>query len=488
MPIIVKCHCGKSYQVPDNAAGKQIRCKGCNTLVPVPLADASTANDKASPLVAQPVVDQPVVAQPVVARPVVATPVQQTSANRPSSSASSGDSIFPPLPPSSPMDYSYPAASTAYPQTPMASQASNYGYGQSTRSPKPINANAIVAWIVGGIVLALVLFVALIVGIVYMATPRSNEIARTTPSTTAPRNFNPGQTVTAPLQQGPSGTPSFTNPLAAPRPDFSRTLEGGVKFGSTKCSSPGPGGQTVMNVYLPSGTHANGSLGCVLVAPAGTNLLIGNSVDGADYHAETLPYAKAGYVAIQYSLDGDADTDNPNVSEMQRAFREFRSSNAGLWNVMKAIEFVKAQMPEVNSSRIYLAGHSSAGTVSLLASGRTSVAGCLAYAPCTDPEAFHKPFANEPEVERLFPGYKLFDQVNSPIKMAPTLRVPLFVFQAMDDSVTSVAETRRYVETVKRTNNKVEYVEVASGDHYDSMISQGIPAGIQWLRRVDGAK
>ncbi len=483
MPIIVKCSCGKSYQAPDHAAGKNIRCTGCSQLVPVPKADA--LQDALRPAAAQPVVAKPVVAQPVVAQPVKPA----SASNRPNSSASSSDSIFPPMPSASPMDYGYPPASTPYSPTPYASQSPNYGYGPASQAPKSINANAIIAWIVGGVVFVFVLFVAVIVGLVYMVGTKSGGVVQAKASSpyTPPTTNPPDQgNVVGTLQ--PNGSPSIPNRFSAPRPTFGRTLEGGVKFGSTKYSMPGPGGKTEMNIYLPPGTHSNGSLGCVLVAPAGTNLLMGNSVDGADYHAETLPYAKAGYVVIQYSLDGEADTDNPNVREMQRAFREFQSSSAGLWNVLKVIEFVKAQMPEVNSSRIYLAGHSSAGTVSLLASGRTSVAGCLAYAPCTDPEAFHKPFASEPEVEQLFPGYKAFDRVNSPINMAATLRVPLFIFQARDDSVTNVAETRRYVETVKRSNQKVEYVEVASGDHYDSMISQGIPAGIQWLKKNDVSK
>ncbi|MFO0939649.1 MAG: prolyl oligopeptidase family serine peptidase [Pirellulales bacterium] len=508
MPIIVNCSCGKSYQAPDHAAGKKIRCNGCGSLIPVPQSEqtisdnsrAQTASGK--PVVSQPVVAQPVVAQPVVAQPVVAQPVARPStANRPTSAAGSADSLFPPMPTSSPMDYGYPQAQTPYPPSPYPASTPNYMYGQSSQAPKSINAGAIIAWIIGGVGLVFVLFVALIVGIIYLAgssssgiTHAKNNAGPTSSRASAPEggrvgNAGPGgnSSATSGLSV-PSNASITVNGFTAPRPTFSQSLEGGVKFGSSKYSTVGPGGNTAMNVYLPTGEHAKGSLGCVLVAPAGTNLLMGNSVEGSDYHAETLPYAKAGYVVVQYSLDGHADTDNPNVREMQRAFREFQSSNAGLWNILKVMEFLRLQMPEVNVGRIYLAGHSSAGTVALLNSGRTSIAGCLAYAPCTDPEAFHKPFENQPEVEKLFPGYKTFDRVNSPIKLASTMRVPAFIFQARDDSVVNVVETRRYVDAVKKTNMKVEYLEVPNGDHYDSMISQGIPAGIQWLKRVDAGK
>jgi hypothetical protein len=88
------------------------------------------------------------------------------------------------------------------------------------------------------------------------------------------------------------------------RPTFQPSFPSGVQLARTRLTGSGPGEQTQMNIYLPAGEHAARSLGCVLVAPAGTNLLVGNSLDGDDYHDETLPYAEAGFVTIQYSLDG----------------------------------------------------------------------------------------------------------------------------------------------------------------------------------------
>src|SRR5438105_11027998 len=35
-----RCACGAGYRVPDNAAGRKVRCKHCEALVPVPLQEA----------------------------------------------------------------------------------------------------------------------------------------------------------------------------------------------------------------------------------------------------------------------------------------------------------------------------------------------------------------------------------------------------------------------------------------------------------------
>ncbi|MCA9058857.1 MAG: prolyl oligopeptidase family serine peptidase, partial [Planctomycetaceae bacterium] len=225
-----------------------------------------------------------------------------------------------------------------------------------------------------------------------------------------------------------------------------------------------------------------------LVAPAGTNLLQGNPLDGADYHDETLPYAEAGFLSIQYSLDG-AVYNEDDTAEMTKAYRQFRAAGAGTVNTRCVIEFVKQRLPEVDPRRIYVAGHSSAGTVSLLAAETfpNDVAACIAYAPCSDPEAFH---ADAPGflLNTIFPGFRSLDQHYSPIRKADQLKCPLFLFQATDDSVVEAAETKKMAEAARKHNNQVTYSEVGFGDHYDSMIQQGIPKAISWLRTIDASR
>ena len=292
-----------------------------------------------------------------------------------------------------------------------------------------------------------------------------------------------------------SGIPDVAGVQVSPsifpeRPDFQPAFASGIQLARTRLIGSGPAEKTQMNIYLPAGQHSDRSLGCVLVAPAGTNLLIGNSMDGDDYHDETLPYAEAGFVAIQYSLDGPVrDMETASDGEFSAAYKLFKAAGAGTLNTKCVIEFVKARLPEVDPSRIYTAGHSSAGTVSLLAAEyHSEVCACIAYAPCSDTEAFHADISSARGVNLLLPGISEFDRQFSPLVNAARLKCPLFVFQARDDSVVEVQETKRFVDRVRQTNAQVEYVEVAFGEHYDSMIEQGIPRAVQWLKAIDVSK
>jgi hypothetical protein len=48
--------------------------------------------------------------------------------------------------------------------------------------------------------------------------------------------------------------------------------------------------------------------------------------------------------------------------------------------------------------------------------------------------------------------------------------------------------SQRFVEQARAHNQQVEYIEVESGDHYDSMIEGGIPRAVQWLKKIDAAR
>ena len=62
------------------------------------------------------------------------------------------------------------------------------------------------------------------------------------------------------------------------------------------------------------------------------------------------------------------------------------------------------------------------------------------------------------------------------------------MFQARDDSVVKAGETKRFVDQARAHNPQVEYVEVDFGEHYESMIQQGIPRAVQWLKNIDAEK
>jgi dienelactone hydrolase len=252
---------------------------------------------------------------------------------------------------------------------------------------------------------------------------------------------------------------------------------------------PGHGG--AMYLYLPPGQHAVGSLPCVLFTGAGTDLLQGYEfLDGlreSEDEKEVLPYAQAGIAVLAYELDGPAW----ERSEAD-AYRAFRSSCAGLVNARNALEFVLARVPEVNPRQIYAAGHSSAGTMALLfAEHEPRLAGCVAYAPCSDVQDFVS--EDMPGfVLRLrameMPGLTDFIVQSSPRTHESRLNCPLFLFHADDDSNVPASESRNFAARLKALGKDVTHKTVPSGDHYDSMLQEGIPAGIEWIKARAGQR
>jgi dipeptidyl aminopeptidase/acylaminoacyl peptidase len=236
--------------------------------------------------------------------------------------------------------------------------------------------------------------------------------------------------------------------------------------------TPGHGGW--LYLYLPPGQHPPKSLPCILIAPAGSTLVAGMDLAEGD-QPEHIPYVKAGCAVLAYELDG------PESDEPQEAYTAFRNARAGLVNGRNALEYVLAKVPEVDPARIYAAGHSSAATHALLfAAHEPRLAGVMAYAPATDLPKRMGP--QLPIFRFIMPGVVDFVTQSSPSTHAASIKCPTFLFHAEDDGNCPIADTTAFAEQLKRQGTDVKYVTVASGDHYDSMINEGIPAGIQWLK------
>ncbi len=488
MAVRVSCSCGRTLNLADTLRGKKIRCPDCSAVLTVPAAESSAAptGSVSSP--------QQSPGPPRRAmRSSEESPPSQGNTSR--SAAKPKGSAQPKKPanrgrkrPSVPNEYEYadsddvewldddaldswdesPFDAASMPGRPTqgskAGRRSGAAPGSAGRSGIP-NVMKVL------LIVAAVSIVPVLAGIGYVVL----------------RSTGGGSSG--------AGIPDVANVTVKPdifpqRPTFQPSFPSGVQLARTRLSGSGPGEQTQMNIYLPAGEHAARSLGCVLVAPAGTNLLVGNSLDGEDYHDETLPFAEAGFVTIQYSLDGPVrDLETASDGEFSAAYKLFKAAGAGTLNTRCVIEFVKSRLPEVDPARIYTAGHSSAGTVSLLAGEyHSDVAACIAYAPCSDTEAFHADISGAFGVNLLLPGIKEFDRQFSPIGNVQKLKCPLFVFQARDDSVVDAGETKRFVDQARAHNQQVEYVEVDFGEHYDSMIQQGIPRAVQWLKNIDAEK
>jgi dienelactone hydrolase len=269
-------------------------------------------------------------------------------------------------------------------------------------------------------------------------------------------------------------------PGAFPAMGEGRLVEGsGVRLHDLGGASSLVGGKTKLRILVPAGEHAAASLPCVLVAPAGTNLLNGTELDDGFYLDEILPYAEAGMVVVLYSLDGPIDGDNEG-----EAYTAFRAASAGVANGTFAYECASMMIPQVDPARIYSAGHSSAGTLSLLlAAHLPDLAGSIAYAPACDVAALHADSVKSPFASLGFPGLAEFVKRSSPLTHAAKVKVPLYLFAAEDDEMLAPAELENYARKVEEAGGVVEVKMVPAGGHYQAMIDQGIPSGIEWIRR-----
>ncbi len=248
-----------------------------------------------------------------------------------------------------------------------------------------------------------------------------------------------------------------------------------------------PGYYSRLRIYTPSGSHRPHSLPCILIAPAGTNLISGSHMDNDAKHPEHIPYVLAGYAVVAFELDGEYPSKKPTDAQVRRGFKEFAAAGAGLVNARNALEYVLAKVPEVDPNRIFAAGHSSAGTLALLfAEHERRLRGCVAFAPVNSlPTHFGR---DASLLCRLIPDMNAFMVKSSPKTHAGDLHCPLFLFHARDDSIVPVTESMRFVRTLKSYSKDVTFELVASGDHYDAMINDGIPRAIEWLAAHGGVE
>jgi dipeptidyl aminopeptidase/acylaminoacyl peptidase len=145
------------------------------------------------------------------------------------------------------------------------------------------------------------------------------------------------------------------------------------------------------------------------------------------------------------------------------------------------------KVPEVNPKQIYAAGHSSAGTHALLfAEHEPRLAGVIAYAPAVNVAERFGPALRAFAFQ--MPGVIDFAAQSSPDTHRERLRCPTFLFHAEDDTNCPIDKTRKFVDQLKEQGTDVTFITVPTGDHYQSMIDEGIPAAIKWLRQRERSK
>ena len=271
-----------------------------------------------------------------------------------------------------------------------------------------------------------------------------------------------------------------------------KTYPSGVKrfFLRVSANPKLPGHQMKMQVFLPEGKHADRSLPCVVIAPAGTPMIHGASISANEqYDDETLPYAEAGFVVIHYSIDGglpegaDSADDESMMGLIGEAYPAFKASGAGVVNGRNAVEYA-TKLKMVDPQKISCAGHSSAGSLSLLlAAHEPRIHRCVAFAAAYDLESRMGDLGSNIMMRTLLPGIREFITETSPTTHIDKITCPTLVFHARDDSNVPFSDAEAYVGKMKAANKDVTFETTPSGDHYNSMINPGIPTAIRWLKQ-----
>lgn len=238
-------------------------------------------------------------------------------------------------------------------------------------------------------------------------------------------------------------------------------------------------------VYLPPDIAPSSPVPCILVPPAGSNLLTGMKIDSTDTipNPEHEPYVKAGFAVITFSLDGDLRRREQSTNmEVKMAHQDFKKSKAGLVNCVHAFLETQAVIPGIDKNNIFIAGHSSAGTLSLLfAEHYPQIKGCMAYAPSVDLKKSMAEFV--PELKPLIPEIEDFLRLSSPQTHIKDLKCPVFLFHSRGDQVTSFQNSYQFASQLTAQGTDVEFVAGAGSDHYQTMIDEGLPKGIEWLKK-----
>ncbi len=243
----------------------------------------------------------------------------------------------------------------------------------------------------------------------------------------------------------------------------------------------GPGLPMKVHVYLPAGQHDPSSLPCVFIAPAGTRLFHGSALGDGD-SPEHLPYARAGFAVIAYELSGDVREHDGKMTygELAGPTRQFMAADGGVANAKAAVDFALQKLPEVDPNQLFCAGHSSAAVVAIdVAAADPRIKAVCAYAPACNVESR---LGTIPALDRLAPGFSEFVIRVSPMSHVADIRCPIFLFHADDDSNVPADDNAAFASAAKAAGKAVEYVTVPTGEHYRSMLRNGIPAGIRWLQ------
>lgn len=230
-------------------------------------------------------------------------------------------------------------------------------------------------------------------------------------------------------------------------------------------------------VYVPD-QAAGERVPVVLIGPAGSHLFDGMTLSDGD-RPEHIPYARAGFAVVSFDIPGMLNGESN--ADVLRAATQFKEGGGGVPNARAALALALQQFPRLDPNNVFVAGHSSAGTLALTLCARLeNLRGCVAYAPDVDLIASLGELIDI--LEPYIPGERAFITSISPIELVGQIRSPVMIFNAQDDDTVPIAAIQTYAQRADQAGLEIDRVVVERGGHYQSMIDRGIPAGITWMR------
>lgn len=233
-------------------------------------------------------------------------------------------------------------------------------------------------------------------------------------------------------------------------------------------------------LYYPKKNIGN-KVPVILIPPAGTRLFHGMNVSDGD-SPEHVPYVKAGFAVVSFDISGSLSDNKDNAAVLKSA-KQFMASNAGVNDGKNALNLVLKKYAFLDANKVYVAGHSSAGTLALtLAQHLPQVKACISYAPAADVAA--RLNTDMEFFEHYIPGFKRFINDTSPNRNISKLKVPVFLFNAKDDTNVTPKMMSKFAASLRSQKIDVTHKTVQHGGHYQSMINEGIPLAISWLKSI----
>ena len=80
-----------------------------------------------------------------------------------------------------------------------------------------------------------------------------------------------------------------------------------------------------------------------------------------------------------------------------------------------------------------------------------------------------------------FPGTPLLPRIHQPLRHVNDFNCPVYLFHADDDSMVPLADNTAFAAAMKSASKRITFDRVLTGEHYDSMINEGIPRGIKYM-------